>query len=73
VGLRTRRSIRVYNCYSLLAGPVLEETFLGAVVACACQAREIEQNRDFVGRLSSGRGKVEVQGHFATSCGRFMG
>jgi hypothetical protein len=73
VGLRTRRCIGVHDCYSFLTGAVLEEAFLGTVVACAGQAREVEENGHFVGCLSGGRGEVEVQGHFA-ACGLgFMG
>ena len=54
VGLHTRGSIRVHDCYSFLAGTVLEETFLSAIVACASQACEVEEDRHFAVGLSGG-------------------
>jgi hypothetical protein len=73
VGLRTRRSIRIHDSYSFLTGPVLKETFLGPIIACAGKTSEVKEDGNFVQRLSGGRGEVEVQGHLATSCRRFMG
>lgn len=47
-GRRTRTGIRIQDCNALLAGFVLEETLLGAIVSRASQAGEVDEQWDLV-------------------------
>jgi len=45
-GWLTWTCVWVDNSNALLAGAVLEESLLSAVVASTCEAREVEEDRD---------------------------
>lgn len=67
-GVLTRAGIRVDDGNALLAGLVLEEALLGAVVAGARQTREVEQHGNLLRHLLRGeslRRQVQVQRHLA--------
>lgn len=66
---RTGASVGIDDGNALLAGAVLEETLLGAVVASAGQAGQVDEDGDFGGRaLESLRWKEQVELHLAV-CG----
>ena len=44
----TWTGIRVYDCYAILTGAVLEEAFLGAIISCAGESGEVENHGDFM-------------------------
>jgi hypothetical protein len=56
----TWRSIRIYDSNSLFTGTRLEESFLGAIVACTGKTSEVEENRYFGGGLSCVGREVEI-------------
>ena len=66
-GGHTGTGVWIHYCNALLAGSVLEEALFGAVVAGACQSREVEQYRNLFA-LGSLRWEVEVELHLAV-CG----
>ena len=51
---------------------MLEEALLRAIVAGACQAGEVEQNRNFCARFESLRRKVEIESHIGISTRRLV-
>lgn len=51
---------------------MLEETLLGAIVSRACQAGQIEQNRDLGSRFQSLWREKDVYGHIRISTGRLV-
>lgn len=72
----TRAGVGVDDGDTLLAGLVLEEALLGAVVAGARQAGEVEENGDLLRHLlcrEGLRGQVEVQRHLAVGRLRLVG
>lgn len=64
--LRTRASIRIKHSNTLLAGAVLEEALLRAIIGSAGQTGQVNQHGDLLGLGLWGQ--VEVEGHFAV-CG----
>lgn len=67
-GVLTRAGVRVDDGNALLAGLVLEEALLRAVVAGARQARQVEQHGHLLRHLLRGeslRRQVQVQRHLA--------
>jgi hypothetical protein len=57
-----------------LAGTVLEEALLGAVVACAGQAGQIDEDGNLLSRaLKSLRRKEQVELHFAIGGSSLVG
>lgn len=66
----TRTSVRVHDRDSFLACSVLEEAFLGTIVACASKPSKVENHGDLLLGIICGLGwEVEIQGHFAASGG----
>lgn len=75
-GVLTRAGVGVDNGNALLAGLVLEEALLGAVVASASQAGQVEQHGHLLGHLlrrESLRREVQVQRHLAIGRLRLVG
>lgn len=60
----TRRGIGIYDSDPILRSSVLEEALLGAVVACAGEPGEVDEDGDF-GGWAGLRWEIEVQGHLA--------
>lgn len=66
---RTRAGVGIDDGNALLAGAMLEETLLGAVVASAGQARQVNKDGNFGSRaLESLRWEEQVELHLAV-CG----
>lgn len=66
----TWAGIRVEHGDALLAGGVLEEALLGAVIGRASQTGQIDQEGD---RLVRGKsGQKEVEGHLGAGCSRIV-
>lgn len=66
-GVRTWAGIGIDDCNPLLAGSVLEEALLRAVVSCAGQPGEVDEDGDLL--LECLGREEEVEGHLAV-CGR---
>jgi len=69
---RTRASIGVDNGNALLAGTMLKEAFLGAIVTSTGQAREIEENGNLCARFESLGRQVKVERHVGIGARRFV-
>lgn len=70
---RTRAGVWVHNGNPLLAGTMLEEALLRAILSSASQSRKIEEDWHFLFRVRKGlRREIEVEAHFAARCGRLV-
>jgi hypothetical protein len=71
---RTRAGVGVNNSNTLLAGTVLEETLLGAVVASAGQTGQVDEDGNLLSRaLESLRRKEQVELHLAVGRSSLVG
>lgn len=66
---RTRTRIRIQHRNPMLTSTMLEEALLRAIIRGTRQARQVNQERDFLRRLGL-RGEEEVEVHFAFCGGR---
>lgn len=76
-GTRARRTwagVRVEHSDALLAGAMLEESLLGAVLRCAGEAGQVNQDGNLLGGVLEGlRWQVEVETHLTASRGGIVG
>ena len=71
---RTRAGVGVDDGNALLAGTVLEETLLGAVVTSASQTGQIDEDGNLLSRaFESLRGQEQVELHFAVGRSSLVG